>query len=206
MKGHSDPARCAVNFVILPPDHAMDIAISLNKRACKESYIFLDRDKSFPHVSLLMGCLRLDQIKQGEIMLKAIASQHKKMTLSITDMHTVNTPAGDIMTLDIDPYKNLQLLHESLVKGFDPLLSKDATEADIFDSSPPASTLNWINSYIPNSCFENFWPHITIGYTKENALSEGVEPFTFLASRLAICHLGNYCTCKRILTEVRLAD
>lgn len=206
MKGHSDPTRCAVNFVILPPDHVMDIAISLNKRACKESYIFLDKDKSFPHISLLMGCLRLDQIMQAEIMLKAIASQHKKMTLSITHMHTVNTSAGDIMTLDIDPYNNLQLLHESLVKDFAPLLSKDATEADIFDSSPAASTLAWINNYIPNSCFANFWPHITIGYTKENALSERFGPFTFPASRLAICHLGNYCTCKRILTEVRLAD
>ena len=206
MKSHSDPARCAVNFVILPPDHAMDVAISLNKRACKESYIFLDRDKSFPHVSLLMGCLRLDQIKQAEIMLKAIASQHKKMTLSITHMRIVNVPTGDIMTLDIDPYDKLQLLHESLANDFAPLLSKDAMEADIFDSSPPASTLDWINGYIPNSCFENFWPHITVGYMKDNALSEKVEPFTFLASRLAICHLGNYCTCKRILTETRLAD
>lgn len=206
MKGYSSTARCAVDFVILPPDDVMDIAISLNKRACKESYIFLDKDKSFPHVSLLMGCLRLDQIKQAEIMLKVIASQHKQMTLSIAHMRTVNTTGGDIITLDIDPDNNIQLLHESLVKDFAPLLSRDTIEVDIFDSTPLASTLDWINNYIPNSCFENFWPHITIGYMKENALTERIDSFTFPASRLAICHLGNYCTCRRILAEVRLAD
>jgi len=199
-------ARYAVDFVILPPDGVMDFAISLNKQVCKESYIFLDKDRSFPHISLLMGCLRLDQVKQAEIMLNAIASHHKKMTLSVMNVRTVNTTAGDIMTLDIDPNNDLQRLHESLVKDFAPLLSKDATEADIIDSSPVASTLDWINNFIPNSCFEKFWPHMTIGYTKENALSGQVEPFTFTASRLAICHLGNYCTCKRILAEARLTD
>ena len=184
----------------------MDIAISLNRRACDESYIFLDKEKCFPHVSLLMGCLRLDQIKQAEIMLKSITSQHKIMTLSFKHMRTVKTSVGDIITMDIDPYNNLQLLHESLVKVFAPLLTQDTTEDDVFGNSPAVSTLSWINSFIPNSCFGNFWPHITIGYAKEDTDPEKIEPFTFTASRLAICHLGNYCTCQKILTETRLAD
>lgn len=206
MKSNSATARFAVDFVILPPDHVMDIAISLNKRVCKASYILLDKDKCFPHVSLLMGCLRVDQVKEAEIILKSITSQYKAMTLSLTHMRTVKTSVGDVITLDIDPHKNLQLLHESLVKSLAPLLSQDATEDDLFGNSHSASTLDWVNSFMRNSCFENFWPHITIGYAKENAGSEKIEPFTFTASRLAICHLGDYCTCKKILTEARLAE
>lgn len=206
MKVDSGAARCAVDFVILPPDHVMDIAISLNSGVCDMSRIVLNKSQSFPHVSLLMGCLRVEDFKQAEFMLKTIASQHRAMPLKVRHFRTVKTGTGDILTLDIEPYNGLQILHQSLIDGCSQLLSKDAKEEDVFGDPPIASTLDWINNFIPNSCFENFWPHITIGYTDENALPEKIEPFTFTASRLAICHLGNYCTCKRILAEARLAD
>ena len=205
MKDHSETAKFAVDFVILPPDHVMDIAISINRRACKDSYIALDRQKCFPHVSLLMGCLGADHLKEVELMLNSIVSQRKAMTLNVTHIRTVNSSMGDIITLDIDPHNDLQLLHESMVKAIGPRLSKDATEADVFDPHTNASTLGWINGFISDSCFENFWPHITVGYAKENIVAEEIEPFTFTASRVAMCHIGNYCTCKKIFSETLLA-
>lgn len=202
-----DPStkRFAVDFVILLPDHVMDIAISLNKRACKHSYIALDREKCFPHVSLLMGCLRADDLMSAEMILNEVTSQHKTMALTVADIRTVKTGLGDVMTLDIERCHSLQLLHESLVNKFTPHLSNDAREPDVFDSPANATTLGWINEYIPYSCFEKFWPHITVGYIKENTVVEKIEPFMFTASRIAMCHLGNYCTCKRIFAEARLA-
>lgn len=207
MSGHPGKTRFAVDFAILPPEHVIDTAISLNKQVCNNSYIALDEDQCIPHVSLLMGCLRLDQIRQAELILKAIGSHHNVMTLSVPHIRTVSTPAGDIMTLNIEPHKELQTLHESLVDAFTSLLATDARQSDVFGDAPvDNSTLDWINNYIPDSCVGNFWPHITVGYLKKDTALDEIEPFTFAASRIAICHLGNYCTCKRVLTEIRLAE
>jgi hypothetical protein len=62
---------------------------------------------------------------------------------------------------------------------------------------PGESTLLWIKNYPQKSAFENFFPHITIGYGQLDD-----SPFTaeFTASKLALCHLGNHCTCRKVLS------
>ena len=63
------------------------------------------------------------------------------------------------------------------------------------------STLLWIKNYRDKSSFDNFLPHITIGYGE--ATDSGL-PASFIASELAICHLGNHCTCRKVLWSVKL--
>jgi 2'-5' RNA ligase len=197
--------RFAVDFVILPPARVMDVAVSLNKRLCNTK-IVLDKENCLPHISLLMGCLRLEELERAQSILKSVASRHKKMKLNVSGIRTVGTSAGDVIALDIEPNDELQTLHETVVDAFASLLSTDATAADVLGGSPADSTLEWINSYIQQSSFDNFWPHITLGYLKAGANSETIEPFSFTASRLAICHLGNYCTCRKILREGSLIE
>jgi hypothetical protein len=66
--------------------------------------------------------------------------------------------------------------------------------------------LAWIKSYPEKSSFERFSPHITIGYGEINDYSfppQGVlRTMKFAVSRLALCHLGNHCTCRRILASI----
>ena len=182
----------------------MDVAISSNKRLCN-SNIVLNKNDCLPHISLLMGCLSFDKLERAQSMLKVIGSQHNAMKLYIPGIRTVNTPAGDVITLDIAPNEDLQQLHESVVNAFSPLISTDATDDDVLEAQRASgSTLDWINNFITQSSFKNFWPHITIGYLKESGISEQIEPLSFTTSRLAICHLGNYCTCKVILKETSL--
>jgi hypothetical protein len=78
--------------------------------------------------------------------------------------------------------------------------------------SPPMaseSTLAWIKNYPEKSSFEKFFPHITIGYGEINDYSfgfpqGGVPPIEFAVSKLALCHLGNHCTCRKILASAEL--
>jgi hypothetical protein len=196
--------RFAADFVMLPPEPVMDVAISLNRRLCNTN-IVLDNENSLPHISLLMGCLSFEEFGRAQTIFRSIASRHKKMKLNVMSIRTVGTSAGDVIALDIERNYELQALHETFIDGFDSLLSTDASEADVMGDTPAIpSTLEWINSYIQQSSFDNFWPHITLGYLKAGANPETIEPFSFTASRLAIAHLGNYCTCKRILNEASL--
>ena len=63
------------------------------------------------------------------------------------------------------------------------------------------STLLWIKNFSTESSFEKFFPHITIGFGATKALDLPIE---FAPVRLAMCHLGNHCTCKKILTSICL--
>ena len=204
MKEEIATTKYAVDFVILPPQPVVDLTISLNKKFCNDSIIVLDKDHCFPHISMLMGCIRSDQLDIATTLLKKVALNHKAMMLEMSRISTVDTNSGVVMALDVEANEALNRMHEKLVETFVPLITRDATHSDMFDGSHTnVSTLNWINNFVEQSCAENFWPHITIGYLKDNGISD-IEPISFRASRIAICHLGSYCTCRRILTEVSL--
>jgi hypothetical protein len=198
--------RFAVNIAILPPDPVMDVALQWNQALCKirPGNIVLSKTRYFPHISLAMGCLSSDTLEQAKGILQSIAKKHAVMELRTPRIKTSDTAYSDpVVAFDIEPCDALIALHVSVVSDFTSLLTQDATEADLDDPPPIApDALDWINSYIPQYSHPHFWPHITVGF---GVLPNPFNSFAFTASRLALCHLGNHCTCARILTEVLLA-
>lgn len=197
--------KFAVDFVILPPDPIMDLAIEWNRKLSESgpADIVLNKADHFPHVTLAMGCLSENNLETVKAMLLSIAGQHHALELHIPRIKTLKATSGDsTIAFDIDLTRELAALHESIVTAFKPLLTLDAVESDMLDLPPiNQSSLDWINHFIPDYCFDQYWPHITVGHGET---SDDFSPFSFQASRLAICHLGNHCTCREILSEVVL--
>jgi hypothetical protein len=197
--------RFAINVVILPPDPIMDLALKWNGELGKreKENITLGKFRYLPHVSMVMGCIEEDILPNAKAALQSIAGRHRAPQLHVPHIRTVNTDSGKkIITLDISPNPDLLSLHETIVNVFQPLVTPDADEASINDLPPiSADAIDWINHYIPYHCFDNFWPHITLGF---GDIDFELQPFSFEGSRLAICHLGNYCTCSTILVETNL--
>jgi hypothetical protein len=197
--------RFAINIVILPPDSITDLALKWNTklRADQPDNIALSKSQYLPHISIAMGCIRADQFDQIKSTLQAIAANHRILELRLPHIRIVNpSSARQIITFDVNLSEELNSLHEAIVNAFRPLVTQDADEFAINDSPPITSdTLDWINHYIPRQCFDNFWPHITVGFGKPTL---EFHPVSFQGSRLAICHLGNHCTCKTILMETNL--
>lgn len=196
--------RLAIDVVLLPPDPVMDMALAWNRTLLKNGsqIIVLDKNHRIPHVSIVMGCLAIENLERAISVLKAVSASHRAMKLDVSRIKTATTASGTVTSFDIEPSHELLRLHESIVTSFSPLLTQDTTEADLNDLPPiEASALEWINNYIPDHCYNRFWPHITLGFGDS---PNNLTPFTFEASRLAICHLGNYCTCTKILTETVL--
>jgi len=199
--------RFAVDVVILPPDPVMDLALEWNRLLCKThpTNIVLNKMNCLPHITIAMGCLPANQLEHANELLQSIASQHHILELQVPHLKTEDTSSGNtVVTFDIDVSPELIRVHELIIAAFSPLLSQDATEADIYDPPPiDPSALDWINHFIPHYSFEHFWPHITLGFGEPHA---NFKPYSFKASRLAICHLGNHCTCRSILGEAFLTS
>lgn len=64
-------------------------------------------------------------------------------------------------------------------------------------------TMYWIKNYPKESSFEKFSPHITIGFGEVEGETCGIKfPLRFSVSKLALCHLGNYCTCRDASSDI----
>jgi hypothetical protein len=196
--------RLAIDVVLLPPDPVMDMALAWNRTLLKNGpqIIVLDKNRRIPHVSMVMGCLASENLQRAISMLQAVSVSHHVMKLNVSRISNAKTASGTVASFDIELSQEVLRLHESIVTAFTPLLTQDTTQADLNDRPPiEPSAIEWINNYISDHCYDRFWPHITLGFGNS---PNDLAPFTFQASRLAICHLGNYCTCTKILTETVL--
>jgi 2'-5' RNA ligase len=214
-------AKIAVDAVLLPSDEMMDKAVEANKELLEQcagfpqggvpDKIVLDRKNCLPHISLAMGCIDEKDIADIEKVLQTIAKQYSLAHLHVTSVHVGTSSAGErVSVFRVERTKTLQLLHEEIVASLAPYFSYDVT-ADMIFSPPEAgeSTLLWIKNYPEKSSFKNFFPHITIGYGEISDYSFGSRetgslPIKFTASKLALCHLGNHCTCRKILASAEL--
>ena len=198
-------AKIAVDVVLLPSEGMTNQAIEANKGLLKQyaDRIILDKENCLPHISLAMGCIDEQNIPDIETILQTIARKYHPGQLSVIGINIGTNSLGEkVSSFEVTKTERLLLLHEEIMRRMTPYFSHNVT-ADMVLSPPIASesTLLWIKNYPENSAFENFFPHITIGYGQVDGFSFTAE---FTASKLAICHLGNHCTCRKVLAAAEL--
>ena len=198
-------AERAVDVVLLPSEEMMDRVIEANRQLLKEctDKIILDKANCLPHISLAMGCIEETDIADVEKILLTIAESWSLGPLTAVGIRIEADSTGqEVSVLEIEKTERLQSLHEAVMRKLAPYVSHDVT-ADMLLSPPTASesTLRWIRDYPEKSSFARFFPHITVGYGQINNLS---FPIKFRTPQLALCHLGNHCTCRKILVSAAL--
>lgn len=198
-------SRVAVDAVLLPAEEVGAAAIGANRELLKQcpDRIVLGKESCLPHISLAMGCIDQRDVASIERVLQSIAEEHSPGHLISLGISVAANSVGEkVSVLELEKTASLQSLHEEIMRRLTPHFSYDVTAKMVF--SPPAaaeSTLLWIRNYPKKSSFERFFPHITLGYGQ---LDNFPFPQRFTATRLALCHLGNHCTCRKILTSVEL--
>ena len=188
--------KIVIDVVLLPPEEIMDKAIEINNEL-KDDKIVLNKENCSPHITLCMGVVEEDKLDEIKGILKQIAAESTQLSLEITGIEAKHS------TFEIKITDELQKLHEKIMNKLSPYLTYDAT-TDMCFSPPPVEekTLFWIKNYKASS-FENFHPHITLAVQK---LENKELNIRFTASRFALYHLGNYCTCRKILFEEKLSE
>jgi len=199
-------AKIAIDVVLLPSEEMMNKAIEINKELLKtyENKIVLDKKRCLPHSSLCMGCINEEDIPKIQKVLKDIASQFSKMNLVADKLEPETIPTGKIVSgITVKNTKELQSLHEIIMKRLWKFLSYDVKIPMLFN--PPEVeevTLYWIKNYA--KIYDNpssFQPHITTGFGETDKFQ---FPIKFTVSKLAMCQLGNYCTCRKVLVSFNL--
>jgi len=193
-------AKIAVDVVLLPSEEVTNQAIETNKELLKQydDRIILDKENCLPHISLAMGCINERDIVNIEKILPTFAGKYNPGQLNIIGINTgINSLGEKVSAFEVKKTERLLSLHKQVMRKMTPYFSYDVSAEMVF--CPPIaceSTLLWIRHYPEKSAFENFFPHITIGYGQVDKFSFTAE---FTASKLALCRLGNHCTCRKVL-------
>ena len=183
-------AKIAIDIVLLPPENVMDKAIEINSQFADDP-INLNKENCLPHISLCMGVVEEKNLPKIKEIIDKTSKKFSKLFL------TIDKISDGCICFEIKNNENLQKLHEEIMTKLSSYLSYDATTEMCF-SPPPVveKTLFWINNYKDKLSSENFHPHITLGISKLDSQELNID---FVASKLAVCHLGNYCTCRKVI-------
>lgn len=198
-------AKIAVDVVLLPPEETMDLVIEVNRELLKTFHnkIVLNKESCLPHISLAMGGIEEKDLIAIEKILQKVAEEFSAMELKAINIYANIIPTGKkVSGFEIEKINKLQLLHEIIMEKLIPYFTYDITLDMLYSPSQTEEvTLFWVKNYLKNSSFEKYFPHITIGFGETDKVD---LPIIFTASKLALCHLGNYCTCRKILFSTKL--
>ena len=195
--------KIAIDVVILPPEWIMDKVIEINKELDRDRYV-LNKENCIPHVSLCMGIIEEKDTSRIKELLQTISERFSPIKIEIDNIG-IHTTSEDlkISGFNLRKGKELQALHEEIVKNLEPFFKGKATPDMLaYSAGVRESSLETIENYTKKSSFEKFEPHISLGF----GTTERTDfPSSFKASKLAMCHLGSDCTCIKILfsTEIK---
>ena len=197
----------AIDIVLLPAENISNESIVINQQLDNGSGIqqIPLGTKCLPHISLAMGGLKDEEVDSFFKEVTAIASQFSALTLHYTAIECHPNDKGEAISgIAIDENNELQKLHETLVNKFESFLKNEVNQEHFHgDETTNTSSVNWVNEYITKHSYKQFSPHITLG---TGSFSGNFTPKKSITNRLAVCHLGNYCTCREVLFEVELVS
>jgi hypothetical protein len=193
----------AVDIVLIPDSHLFDQALRINADLVRhhQSVIVLHATHCLPHISLAMGGIDQDDIPDLKQILHTIWRDHPLTELLKTKglVYNTNAQGQTISSIELVKQETLQIVHEKVMEQVSPYFKYSITE-DMFVGKGPISdsSLTWVSTFKEKAAGEHFWPHITLGYGKAEAVDIRQ---TFYADSLKLCQLGNHCTCQKVLAS-----
>jgi 2'-5' RNA ligase len=191
----------AVDVALLLPDEVRARAEALNRALwlARPDTLRLD-ERHIPHVTLVQQFVRYDNLAALAVRIETVLRGRAPLPLSVSGAGS----SGDSVVLLIEPTPALRGLHEELIEACAGLEERDGDENAFYGADEPARPRDvaWVRHYRTDAAYDRFVPHITLGHGE---LPEPIAPFAFTADRVALCHLGRFCSCRVVLREWRLA-
>lgn len=197
-------SKIALDVVLLPSlevaQRAVEVSAAL-AHASGNTKIVLDTATTLPHISLCMGVVDESDLSEAERILSDVARTFGTLTLEVQELVAVPIPTSErIAVLPVKNTHALQQLHQEIIARLKHLLTQDAKKEMFVDPEDVESiSCEWVDGY-QNTAFS---PHITVGFGE--IITTGF-PMQFQSSKLAVCQLGNYCTCRKKLFDLTLHE
>lgn len=201
--------KIAIDIVLLPSPAVADMAIAINKglnARVDNPKVVLGHDTAIPHISLCMGVIREEDTEKVAQIVKQIAQHFTPLQLEVTGTRVAHPVEGETFSMwQISHTDAIQSLHEQIMQEVWPYVSYDDISADMYANPEQVEPISfyWVERYAKKyDDPASFHPHLSLGVGEADQPSEKIS---FTASALAVCQLGNYCTCRKVVSRTELA-
>jgi hypothetical protein len=183
----------ALDVAVLPPADvaAQAMAASAALPPAEFQGLRLDEDH-LPHITLTQMFARSNELDEVLARVDEIVRTVSPMTLQITG----GGQGTNSVWMEVEKSPALVQLHERLMEALRGLERPDAGTGAFFDPDARLRDVLWVTGYRLKSSFHHYTPHITLGHGTE---PPPIEPRSFRADTVAVCHLGKFCTCRKVL-------
>jgi 2'-5' RNA ligase len=183
----------ALDVAVLPPPGVSARAISISASLPAEDFQGLRLDEShLPHITLMQLFARANELDQVLARVDEVVRGFKPMTLRVTG----GGQGTQSVWMEIEKTPALMQLHEQLMEALRGLERPDGGTGAFFDADARLRDVLWVAGYRLKSSFHHYTPHITLGHGTD---PPAIEPSGFEADTVAVCHLGKFCTCRKVL-------
>ena len=188
----------ALDVAILPPPDISRRAIELSATLPQHESVGLRLGGDMlPHITLTQQFVPGEEIDTVLDRVGSALAGLVPLRLSVTGAGRGRSSVW--MAIDRTPA--LMELHRQLMDALHAFERTSGTETAFFNSDARVGDVEWVAGFRRNSSYEAFTPHITLGHA---ATVPSVEPVTFDGTIVAACHLGRFCTCRRVLRQWKL--
>jgi 2'-5' RNA ligase len=188
----------ALDVAILPPPAITQRAIELNAALPKSESLGLRLGgEMMPHVTLTQQFVPAGSLDAAFQQVTTVLAATGPLHLTVTGAGR----GGSSIWMSIEPTPTLMDLHRRLMDTLIPFERAGGTAAAFFKGEARPGDVVWVAGYRRTSSYAAFTPHITLGHART---LPDVEPLTFDATTVAACHLGKFCTCRRVLRQWEL--
>jgi 2'-5' RNA ligase len=184
----------AVDIAVLLPADVSARAIALSAALpAGESQGLLLGGGHLPHITLTQQFVPGDRIDALIAHVDRTLRGHAPLRLRVTGAGK----GSSSVWMSIERTPELVNLHEDLMRAAEPFEAASGEAAAFFGDDARERDIRWVREFRRTSSFDRFTPHITLGHA---AVPPVVVPCRFIATTIAVCHLGRFCTCRSILT------
>ena len=183
----------ALDIAILPPADvsARAIALSAALPADGSQGLLLGVDR-LPHITLTQQFVPFESLDPLLAQLDRLLRDCEPVPLRVTG----GGKGSNSVWLTIERTPALANLHAQLLQTAEPFEVTTGDAASFFGGDARDRDVRWVREFRRESSFDRFTPHITLGHASEPPT---VEPMEFVATTIAVCHLGRFCACQRII-------
>ena len=192
-------ALLALDVALLLPPDARDRAMRLSADlpAAESHGLRLDADH-LPHITLTQHFVRVDEVDAVLERIDETLRGQPPIAVRVTGAGK----SGSTVWMAVERTDAIVSLHERLLEALRGLERPGGTAAAFVDGDARVGDIAWVTGYRLKSSLTEYNPHVTLGHAAE---APAIEPFAFEATTVAACHLGRFCSCRRVLRSWDLA-
>lgn len=199
-------SQIAIDVVLFPSEEMMSEAIKLNKKIAlpNQKEFQLNKENCIPHITLSMGCVDESNINIIENILLKISNKYSKINL-FAENFRVQQLCNDKNFIGLELRENfiIKKLHQEIMNSLQQYLFYSSSKNMFINPNEINDiTIKWVNSWKnKHNNIDSYNPHLSIGIGE---LIDYQFPIKFDIDKIAMCQLGNYCTCRKTLITVDL--